>query len=84
MNIAVIFAGGIGQRMKTTKRPKQFLKMHKKPIIIYTLEHFENHPDIDAIAVACVEEWIPYMKELIDKFHHICKKGRYEYGTVKK
>jgi 2-C-methyl-D-erythritol 4-phosphate cytidylyltransferase len=68
MNIAVIFAGGIGQRMRTTNRPKQFLEMHKKPIIIYTLEHFENHPDIDAIAVACVEEWIPYMEDLIDKF----------------
>lgn len=68
MNIAVIFAGGIGQRMKTTNRPKQFLEMHKKPIIIYTLEHFENHSDIDAIAIACVEEWIPYMQELVDKF----------------
>ncbi len=69
MNIAVIFAGGIGQRMKTTNRPKQFLEMHKKPIIIYTLEHFENHPDIDGIVIACVEEWISYMKELIEKFH---------------
>lgn len=68
MNIGVIFAGGIGQRMKTTKRPKQFLEMHKKPIIIYTLEHFENHPDIDAVAIACVEEWIPYMQELVEKF----------------
>lgn len=68
MNIAVIFAGGIGQRMRTTNRPKQFLEMHKKPIIIYTLEHFENHADIDAVVVSCVEEWIPYMKELIDKF----------------
>ena len=69
MNIAVIFAGGIGQRMRTTKRPKQFLEMHKKPIIIYTLEHFENHKDIDAIAIACVEEWIPYLEELLLKFH---------------
>lgn len=69
MNIAVIFAGGIGQRMKTTNRPKQFLEMHGKPIIIYTLEHFENHGDIDAIVIACVEEWIPYMKELLEKFH---------------
>lgn len=69
MNIAVIFAGGIGQRMKTTNRPKQFLEMHGKPIIIYTLEHFENHKDIDAVAIACVEEWIPYMKELLEKYH---------------
>lgn len=68
MNIAVIFAGGIGQRMGTTGRPKQFLEMHGKPIIIYTLEIFEKHPDIDAIVVSCVEEWIPYLKELLYKF----------------
>ncbi|MCH5255801.1 MAG: 2-C-methyl-D-erythritol 4-phosphate cytidylyltransferase [Lachnospiraceae bacterium] len=68
MNIAVIFAGGSGQRMNTTSRPKQFLEMHKKPIIIYTLEIFENHPEIDAIVVACIEEWIPYLKELLYKF----------------
>lgn len=69
MNLAVIFAGGTGQRMKTTNRPKQFLEMHGKPIIIYTLEIFEKHPDIDGIVVACVEEWVPYLKELLDRFH---------------
>ncbi len=69
MNIGVIFAGGIGQRMKTTKRPKQFLEMHGKPIIIYTLEIFEKHSDIDAIVVSCVQEWIPYLEELLDRFH---------------
>lgn len=69
MNIGVIFAGGIGQRMKTTKRPKQFLEMHGKPIIIYTLEIFERHPEIDGIVVSCVAEWITYLNELLDKFH---------------
>ncbi len=69
MNIGVIFAGGIGQRMKTTKRPKQFLEMHGKPIIIYTLEIFEQHPEIDAIVVACVQGWIPYLEELLARFH---------------
>lgn len=68
MNIAVIFAGGIGQRMGTTGRPKQFLEMHGKPIIIYTLEIFDRHPDIDAIVVSCVEEWIPYLENLLYKF----------------
>lgn len=68
MNIAVIFAGGVGQRMNSVGRPKQFLEMHKKPIIIYTLEIFENHADIDAIVVSCVEEWIPYLWEQVDKF----------------
>lgn len=49
MNIAVIFAGGTGQRMNSRTKPKQFLLVHGKPIIIYTLEAFDQHPDIDAI-----------------------------------
>ena len=58
MNIAVIFAGGAGVRMNTKSRPKQFLELNGKPIIIYTLELFDNHPQIDAIVVACLKEWI--------------------------
>ncbi len=68
MNIAIVFAGGTGQRMNTTSRPKQFLELHGKPIIIYTLEHFQNHPFIDGIVVVCLEKWIPYCKELISKY----------------
>lgn len=68
MNYAVIFAGGIGKRMNTKALPKQFLKLYGKEIIIYTLEHFEKHREIDGIAVACVEEWIPYLEELIQKY----------------
>jgi len=68
MNIAVIFAGGTGQRMHSKDVPKQFLKMHKKPIIIYTLEIFDSHPEIDAIVIACKEEWISYLERLIYKF----------------
>lgn len=69
MNIAVIFAGGTGQRMKCTKLPKQFLEMHGKPIIIYTLEKFEFNDNIDAIVIACVKEWIDYLEKLIHRFH---------------
>ena len=68
MNIAVIFAGGVGSRMHSKDRPKQFLEMYNKPIIIHTLEHFENHPMIDAIAVVCIESWIPYLNDLLYKF----------------
>lgn len=68
MNIGVIFAGGVGKRMRTKEKPKQFLEIFGKPIIIYTLEHFEKNPDIDAVVISCVEEWIPYMKELLNKF----------------
>lgn len=69
MNIAIIFAGGTGQRMNTKSLPKQFLELHGKPIIIYTLEHFENHKLIDGIIVVCVEGWIDYCKDLIKKFN---------------
>lgn len=69
MNIAIIFAGGTGQRMNSRTKPKQFLELHGKPIIIYTLEHFEHHELIDGIIVVCVEEWIGYCQSLIEKFH---------------
>lgn len=68
MNIAVIFAGGSGQRMRSKDIPKQFLEMHRKPIIIYTLELFEKNDSIDAIVVSCLEEWMDYLQELIYKF----------------
>lgn len=68
MNIAVIFAGGVGSRMHSRERPKQFLEMYNKPIIIHTLEHFEHHPMIDAVVVACVLKWIPYLDDLLYKF----------------
>ena len=68
MNIALIFAGGIGQRMRTKTRPKQFLELNGKPIIIYTLELFDNHPDIDHIVVVCVEPWIPFLEKMLKKF----------------
>ena len=63
MNIALIFAGGSGKRMNTVAKPKQFLELRGKPIIIYTLELFDNHPDIDGIIVACLEGWIPYLEK---------------------
>jgi len=67
-NYVVIFAGGTGRRMHTTSRPKQFLEYQGKPIIIYTLELFDNHPMIDGIVVACVEEWIPFLEKMLKKF----------------
>ncbi|MDE6209833.1 MAG: 2-C-methyl-D-erythritol 4-phosphate cytidylyltransferase [Lachnospiraceae bacterium] len=68
MNIAMIFAGGVGQRMNTKTMPKQFLELHGKPIIIYTLEQFDNHPEIDGIVISCLEAYIPYLEKLIKKF----------------
>lgn len=68
MNIAVIFAGGVGKRMKTNGIPKQFLEVYGKPIIIYTLEKFENNQNIDAIIVSCLEEKMDYCKKIVDKY----------------
>ena len=52
--IAIIIAGGSGQRMGQ-EIPKQFLNVGEKPVIMYTLEAFQNHPNIDAIIVVCVD-----------------------------
>lgn len=68
-NTALIFAGGVGSRMKNTGKPKQFLELHDKPIIIHTLEHFEWHPEIDNIAVVCVAEWLDYFSSLVQRFN---------------
>lgn len=68
MNIAIIFAGGTGTRMNTKDRPKQFLMVHGKPIIIHTIEMFQYHEQIDAIIVSCIEDWIPYMEEMKERF----------------
>jgi len=56
MNIALIIAGGVGNRMHQNI-PKQFLTVYERPVIVYTLEAFESHPEIDAIAVVCIEGW---------------------------
>ena len=62
MNVALVFAGGVGTRMNSKAKPKQFLELNGRPIIIHTLEHFEQHSEIDAIAVVCVADWIDYLK----------------------
>ena len=56
MTIAVIIAGGAGSRMGQDI-PKQFINVYDKPILLYTLEGFEKHPQIDAIEVVCIDGW---------------------------
>ena len=68
MTTALIFAGGTGRRMNSRSKPKQFLEMHGKPIIIYTLEYFEYHDDVDTIVVVCIREWIDELKGLLKRF----------------
>lgn len=69
MNIAIIFAGGVGKRMGNTDKPKQFIDIYDKPIIIHTLEVFENNENIDKIIISCVNEWMKYLQELIEKYN---------------
>lgn len=68
MNIAVIFAGGHGERMQRYSRPKQFLEFRNKPVLVYTIECFQYHPEIDVIIVACLKDWIPYIQEQLKKY----------------
>ena len=68
MNIAVIFAGGVGSRMRTKEIPKQFLEIYNKPIIVHTIEFFEKNENIDGIVVVCNSDWLEYFENLIYKF----------------
>ena len=67
MNIAVILAGGVGARFGA-EIPKQFVKVLDKPVIIYTIEKFNTHPDIDAIEVVCVEDYIRELNQLVKTY----------------
>jgi 2-C-methyl-D-erythritol 4-phosphate cytidylyltransferase len=68
MTTALIFAGGTGRRMNARAKPKQFLELHGKPIIIYTLEHFEAHPEIEGIVVVCLESRIPELAHMVRRY----------------
>lgn len=67
-NIAIIFAGGSGARMGAGV-PKQFIEVNGKPIIIHTLEVFEEHPQIDSIYIACKKEYIDKLKRYVRRFY---------------
>lgn len=54
--------------MNTRTRPKQFLELHGKPIIVYTLEAFNSHSEIDGIIVVMLESYIGYMEDLVRKY----------------
>lgn len=79
MNIAVILAGGIGKRLGAGK-PKQFVELCGKPMIFYSMEIYQKSPQIDAIEIVCVKEYIDYVWKLvsennISKVRWICEGG---------
>lgn len=67
MNVALILAGGVGNRLGA-KIPKQFIEVLGKPVLAYTIEAFEKHPEIDAVLVACVKPYINYIWEMKEKY----------------
>lgn len=67
MNYVIIIAGGVGSRLGAPV-PKQFVEVLGKPIIAYTMEHFQNHPEIDAIELVCVDGYQEHLKGIIDKY----------------
>lgn len=66
-NIALIIAGGVGARMGQDI-PKQFINVHDKPVIVYTMEAFQKHPEIDAIEVVCLDGWHDVLRAYAKQF----------------
>ena len=80
MNIGLLIAGGSGNRMHQDI-PKQFITVNERPVIVYTLEAFDRHPEIDAIAVVCIKGWEQvlwaYAKQFnITKLKHVIPGGK--------
>lgn len=67
MNIALIIAGGSGNRMGQDI-PKQFIHVDNCPIIIHTLKCFQEHPDIDIISVVCLSGWETVLQSYANQF----------------
>lgn len=79
MNVAIIIAGGLGSRMGQ-EIPKQFINVGEKPVIVYTLEAFQEHPLVDAIEVVCLAGWEQVLRAYarqykIDKLKWVVKGG---------
>lgn len=86
-NIGLIIAGGTGNRMHQDI-PKQFITVNERPVIVYTLEAFEKHPEIDVIAVACIEGWEQvlwaYAKQFnVSKLKYVVPGGRNGQDSIR-
>ena len=86
-NIALLIAGGSGNRMHQDI-PKQFITVNERPVIVYTLEAFEKHPEIDAIAVVCIAGWeqvlLAYAKQFnITKLQYVVPGGKNGQDSIR-
>lgn len=66
-NYVILLAGGVGKRLGA-EIPKQFIEVKGKPIIVHTIERFQQNQQIDSIVVVCVKDWIEYLRRIIDQF----------------
>lgn len=87
MNIGLIIAGGSGNRMHQDI-PKQFLTVNERPVVVYTLEAFQRHPEIDTIAVVCIEGWDQvlwaYAKQFnINKLQYVIPGGKNGQDSIR-
>lgn len=67
-NVALLIAGGSGNRMGQSI-PKQFLTVNERPVIVYTLETFQKHPEIDVIGVVCISGWESVLQAYANQFN---------------
>ena len=87
MNVAIIIAGGVGSRMGQ-EIPKQFINVGEKPVIVYTLEAFQEHPLVDAIEVVCLAGWEQVLRAYarqykIDKLKWVVKGGASGQASIR-
>ena len=87
MNIALIIAGGVGQRIGQDI-PKQFINVDNIPVIVYTMAAFQKHPEIDAIAIVCVDGWhevlYAYAKQFgISKLEYVVSGGKNGQDSIR-
>lgn len=68
MNVALLIAGGKGVRMNQDI-PKQFLNINDKPVIVYTMQAFQRHPQIDAVMVVCIDGWQEILWAYARQYH---------------
>ena len=66
--IAVVFAGGVGSRMRSAQQPKQFLPVLGRPVLVHTLEHFQRHAEVGAVYLSCIEALIDEAWALVERF----------------
>ncbi len=68
MIYGVVLAGGVGSRMGDVGKPKQYLLIGDKPILIHTLEKFYMQSEFEKVLVLCPQEWLTHTKNLIKKY----------------